>query len=651
MNPFQYGKSDTTDLLYRFLFRGLIRYDTIQGAYQGDLMSCDLSNIVFIKCTLRDDAVWSDGTRVKTDDIIASLDSFRKNASDLDIKAFLETVSIKKDGETIELKSGQKSPHMLEILTYPIVKSDIIAAINSGTITIKNYTTSGPYILGEVVTDKEYWFDRISLFRNEKWAQSTWLDKIHFKFFRDLASLERSTEALTIVIPPVKTGKMNIGPRFREYPYTNYEYFSVFLNTRSMNRALRNSIHWQIGTSFSGNIAEDHRMANTIFQSGWAILPTGNLKGFSDILSGLGYTKKTEIISKIEQSSTSVSGEIVFKPTKYWTNKANIATLFVDSVPAEIILTGNVPIDTQSVSVNGYTLKEYIPGNTIFSYKVSVLWGTLIDGKNTYTLLVTLASGKTETETLTIYASADTKKLDEHKKQLQSEYDATQNTPALVSSRERLKEDKLKGAQQLANEYYYNNQNQVFTIKIWYITGPQSTELYAKHIDTALRLLGIKTELIAYGTKELQAMIATGERKYDLLVIGISVEGSLSSIGQIFSSSGPKSNSINFSSVDNKSLDALFSDLRGTTDIKKLEKIEQSISTIMNTESFFIPISSPYHRIWVDRNIRWIPRVDIIPDVASFVDVFMGTSIKENYIRDMQHKNISGFFWWILTKF
>jgi hypothetical protein len=104
--------------------------------------------------------------------------------------------------------------------------------------------------------------------RNEKWAQSTWLDKIHFKFFRDLPSLERSTETLTIVIPPVKNEKIDIGPRFREYLYTNYEYFSVFFNSKSMSRVLRNSIHWQIGTSLSGNIIDDHLRTDSIFLSG-----------------------------------------------------------------------------------------------------------------------------------------------------------------------------------------------------------------------------------------------------------------------------------------------------------------------------------------------------------------------------------------------
>lgn len=217
---------------------------------------------------MRDDAVWSDGTRVKTEDIIASIEAFKQNTSQEEMRSFLETVKVVKNGDNIEIQSTQKSPHMVEILTYPIVKTEVINLIKSGAINEKNYITSGPYILGESILDKEYGFNRITLLRNEKYSQSTWLDKIHFKFFRDLSSLERSAETLTMVIPPAKNEKIDIGPRFREYIYTNYEYFSVFFNTKTLGRILRNSIHWQIGTSFSGNIAEDHKRIDTLFPTG-----------------------------------------------------------------------------------------------------------------------------------------------------------------------------------------------------------------------------------------------------------------------------------------------------------------------------------------------------------------------------------------------
>jgi ABC-type transport system substrate-binding protein len=86
MNPFQYGINDNSDLLYRFLFRGLIKYNISTGIYQGDLTSCDISNLSKVTCTMRDDAVWSDGTRVKSEDIIATIEEFKNSATQEEMK-------------------------------------------------------------------------------------------------------------------------------------------------------------------------------------------------------------------------------------------------------------------------------------------------------------------------------------------------------------------------------------------------------------------------------------------------------------------------------------------------------------------------------------------------------------------------------------
>lgn len=649
MNPFEYGQDDATDLVYHFVLRWLVKYDIASGLYVGDLTNCNLSDMTNITCTLRDDAVWSDGTRIKTDDIIASMDAFRKSAKNTDIRSFLASVKITKDGENIVLKSSQKSQYMIEVLGYPIIKSDLIAPILSGALSAKNYITSGPYILGETTTDGEYWFDRITLLRNEKWAGVTWLDKINFKFFKDLPSLERSAETLTIAIPPVKNETLDIGPRFREYLYTNYEYFGVFFNTKSLNRILRNTLHWQIATSFSDNIIEDHKRVNTIFQSGTSLLPTDALRGFSDVARELWYTKKSEMITKLDQTSTTVSGEAVYPIAKYWTNKADVTTLYVDTPTTEIILTGKVPSDTLTVAVGDYHLQEFVPGNTTYAYKVTTASGTLHDWLNTYVLSLGQNEWKTDTETLKIYLTTDATKMAEYKKQEEDSYNATQNTPALIAAREREKWEKMKQLQALGDEYYYNDKNEVFQVRIAYASWPQSTETYAKSIDSALKLLWLKTELIPYGPKEIQSMIANGERNYDLLAIGVSVEWSLSSIGQLFAASEVGKNGINFAQVENKTLDTLFGDLQSTTESTKREKIEQSIAKIMNTESFFVPISSPYHRIWIDRNIKWVPSIGIIPDISSLESVFVGTSIVENYIRDT-NKSISGFSSWVSSK-
>ena len=77
-------------MMYRFLLRGMIRYDIIGGIYAGDLTNCDLTDIALIRCSLRDDAVWSDGTRVKLDDIIATIETYKKSSPRSDIRLMLE---------------------------------------------------------------------------------------------------------------------------------------------------------------------------------------------------------------------------------------------------------------------------------------------------------------------------------------------------------------------------------------------------------------------------------------------------------------------------------------------------------------------------------------------------------------------------------
>jgi hypothetical protein len=94
------------------------------------------------------------------------------------------------------------------------------------------------------------------------------------------------------------------------------------------------------------------------------------------------------MISKLNQSSTTVSGEAIYPIAKYWSNKADVTTLFIDTPTQELILTGKVPANTTSVSINGYVLKEFVPGNTIFAYKVTTASGTIHDGLNSYVLSV-----------------------------------------------------------------------------------------------------------------------------------------------------------------------------------------------------------------------------------------------------------------------
>jgi hypothetical protein len=149
-----------------------------------------------------------------------------------------------------------------------------------------------------------------------------------------------------------------------------------------------------------------------------------------------------------------------------------------------------VPNFTASVSINDYILKEYIPGNDQYVYRVSTENGTLKEGKNTYTLNLRNSDNQTIfQETLTVYYSPDALTLQKFRDDVNKEYLARKNTPAMIADRERKKQESLKQIQTLDEHYYYNEKSEPFTIKVAYITGPQSTEAYALHTEETLKKL------------------------------------------------------------------------------------------------------------------------------------------------------------------
>lgn len=199
----------------------------------------------------------------------------------------------------------------------------------------------------------------------------------------------------------------------------------------------------------------------------------------------------------------------------------------------------------------------------------------------------------------------------------------------MIADRQRKKEETIKHLESLSDEYYYNDDREPFSLKIAYIVGPQGTESHAQIADNALKLIGVKTELIAYGPKEMKSLFETGKKEYDIFITGISVDGSIANIGRFFE----KGASFNFSNYSNPTLDRLFSDLKPLTDTQDIQKIESKILKIFNTHSFFFPLSSPVHRIYIDRNIKRVSNIKIMPDIPSFADIFGIASIKEVYIR------------------
>ncbi len=63
-------------------------------------------------------------------------------------------------------------------------------------------------------------------------------------------------------------------------------------------------------------------------------------------------------------------------------------------------------------------------------------------------------------------------------------------------------------------------------------------------------------------------------------------------------------NGVNLSGIKDAQLDALIRSLRTTTDKKAFEEVASNIEKKLIETSLFIPIASPLHTIYIDKNIK-----------------------------------------------
>ena len=78
LNPAAYGADPIGDYILRFLSRSVLRYNVHTKQMEGDIANCNLGeNFSEIKCYVKNDAVWSDGTPITKEDILATYDMLK----------------------------------------------------------------------------------------------------------------------------------------------------------------------------------------------------------------------------------------------------------------------------------------------------------------------------------------------------------------------------------------------------------------------------------------------------------------------------------------------------------------------------------------------------------------------------------------------
>ncbi len=250
---------------------------------------------------------------------------------------------------------------MIEILKYPIVRSDMIDQIKNDRLKIENYISSGPFLYKETVDDDTYKFQRVTFVKNPNYTGTRWLEKLHFKFFTDTTSLERAIDTLTVVIPPKLQENINVGPRFDAIKYgKKYEVFGVFFKDKAFPKNIQKIIH-----AYLYNALYKYKIENKNHQKITGLLDAKNHQNLeikTDIQTTMkanGYKTKQILREEAEKMSTDFSGAVQYEKLKYFTNGGGQAIFYSKTPEKAVRLTGKIPTNITAVKINDYRLQEY----------------------------------------------------------------------------------------------------------------------------------------------------------------------------------------------------------------------------------------------------------------------------------------------------
>lgn len=195
--------------------------------------------------------------------------------------------------------------------------------------------------------------------------------------------------------------------------------------------------------------------------------------------------------------------------------------------------------------------------------------------------------------------------------------------------------------------YYYNKDFKKFSLQMAFTEQTPYMNALANEIANHLKTLGIDIQITTLATEDLQTIIAKGDKQYSLLLTGINLGLFDYNIFPFFHS-GQAEKGFNFAKIKNIPLDILLEKLKSTQlNTESLKFIQSQIIDILKQENIFMPLYSPYNTLYLDKTLKQIPSVPVIPYSSSLYDVTENMYIKESLEFQWDNKSLDGFINWL----
>jgi peptide/nickel transport system substrate-binding protein len=191
LNPLLDLNSQADRDIDRLIFNGLIRYDS-RGTPQADLaeswgVSADGT---IYNVTLRDTAVWQDGTPVTSDDVLFTLNLLRSASSiyPADVRAMWDQVQITRiNDKNIKFVLSEPFVPFLDYLTFGILPKHLLETVTADQLVNHPFNLApvgtGPYQFDHLMTEGGKITGVVLTASKTYYGQKAFIDQIVFRYY------------------------------------------------------------------------------------------------------------------------------------------------------------------------------------------------------------------------------------------------------------------------------------------------------------------------------------------------------------------------------------------------------------------------------------------------------------------------------------
>lgn len=659
------------------LYRSLLKYDVEQQKVVWDIANCDIESISSVECYINENAYWSNGERITSDDIVATFEKIKNTESNLVISSLLEDIEIQKNGDIIIFNNSKNDINALNIFFQPIVKKEILENISEEEVTSSfnktDWIYSGDFVVSNISSDSTIWISKIILDRNpyfDNWN----ISKLTLNIFPDTQTFLKNRQSVNI-FNDNENIIGNSAPRLANHKYTVPQFVWLFINKENIsNYNLRSFILNEINSQNLTYLLweENFKKINNPYMQWDEISSMPNNRNFEEIMDSLWYKKKSNYINNISQKQNNViSWEIQIDESKLedisiddyqedskiisspsYVEKYNFVT------KDNILLRWDVESWVDWVYVNDYKLQWFTPGDSIFNYRLLESYDSISKWKNEYNIYFETDWNKELVDEIVFYYSENESELEQYendlveelyKQELENKKQEQNNDQTNKQEQTELNKQELEKYNNLDNSLYYNESLEPFTLSLYYLNSQKDLEQTAKFIQDSLKSLWIKLDLIPYSIKDIWSII-NDKKQYDLILTWINLWYFDFNIFPYFHSSQADW-WYNFANLKRTSLDLLLEELKSNIYWEeKIKEIQTNILEILKDEQVIKTLYTPKINLLIDKNIKNTNFIEYLPNKSLRSYIINQAYIREERNINLENKNILGFFKFLFNK-